>query len=1072
MNRRLAKKSMNSNRRGGVGSRWHLGLILGGWVVAVTSAGGAEGPNYLGAAKVLQLAAERAAAAPIAPPAGETNALTAWRAERKAFADQAANLTPEAAAQGWLALLEHWRNLPGASRFGSMGAPAEQPGFAEVMEALPGPGSWEALAKLVRERPPGVKEAAVADAALRLLTDTLLGRRADQAATIKSLEKLAVKAEAPETSMLTMRVRGLATEFRQSGDDPEEVIRSLEAQFKGPGNDIGGTMVMVPNLVALVGTNEAARVLRLGLKSRAVHLNFIAGEQTQALARQLAREMVQELPAAPWELANSLDASDLYEALVAKFGPPGGKAPTDDDDAAAIPPGLGMGGQDWQAKQAQTYYIFGLVLKGRTAEAVALARKVFTAKTDNTTGWALQQLTHSGQARALNSFFHEFLPQQPNASFWEAYLGVAAQAGAGREMLGDLRQALARTDLGAERRRELTGLLAQALLAADEVEAGVAALQSSLTATNGNTAAPGPWDRSASGAEDRLAKALQLARLGRLLQHPDWEAEGVRAARQVFAPGRRPADPANFGMKGQQEVYDLAGFLAETGRGAEAEELLLGQLAEQLTAGAPSADGYEICNFGVDGFTSNNPRGKLLLGLAQLYHHAGREAEVLTLLDTAPYWGVRDAAAFFAEPAPLPLFHPAHGSGGDTGGLLAAAALVHARHTNEARRVIGVLIDCDGSFDPAYELLLQLGGDDVLARLDAWAARDPFEARPLIWKARVLREAGRLAEAEAAARKAIAIDPSDGEQGPGRRLRAYAELAAIREAQGDAAEAKNYRGAVEAIRLAETADRFREAGLLSRAVKMYEESLNHFADAYCIHSRLAVELMELGRPEAAAAHYRRAYELMPDSFGRVESHCFGCEGVFKGTPAQGIAEKVFSDLVAKTPQKPQLHYLLGYLHKEQGRWHEALPDFREAVRLDPEYLNAWKLLGECAEQLHLPAEQRDSIIGNIWRLAPHDRHCRPSVREVADLRSFWPRLVAAVQAAPRPPAQLYPLPASRAELDKPANLAAVARSRFGRYRATSGDQTAPAAPGAFLAEQYVIHAVGELLAPDGAGEEN
>ena len=69
---------------------------------------------------------------------------------------------------------------------------------------------------------------------------------------------------------------------------------------------------------------------------------------------------------------------------------------------------------------------------------------------------------------------------------------MAAQAGAGREMLGDLRQALARTDLGAERRRELTGLLAQALLAADEVEAGVAALQSGLTATNGKTAAPGP----------------------------------------------------------------------------------------------------------------------------------------------------------------------------------------------------------------------------------------------------------------------------------------------------------------------------------------------------------------------------------------------------------------------------------------------------------------------------------------------------------------------------------------------------------------------------------------------------
>ena len=33
---------------------------------------------------------------------------------------------------------------------------------------------------------------------------------------------------------------------------------------------------------------------------------------------------------------------------------------------------------------------------------------------------------------------------------------------------------------------------------------------------------------------------------------------------------------------------------------------------------------------------------------------------------------------------------------------------------------------------------------------------------------------------------------------------------------------------------------------------------------------------------------------MPDSFGRVESHCFGCESVFQGADAQALAERVFT----------------------------------------------------------------------------------------------------------------------------------------------------------------------------------
>ena len=45
--------------------------------------------------------------------------------------------------------------------------------------------------------------------------------------------------------------------------------------------------------------------------------------------------------------------------------------------------------------------------------------------------------------------------------------------------------------------------------------------------------------------------------------------------------------------------------------------------------------------------------------------------------------------------------------------------------------------------------------------------------------------------------------------------------------------------------------------------------------------------------------------------------------------AQGIAERVFTQLAQKTPEKPQVHYLLGYLREEQER--PEIPDLGQAL---------------------------------------------------------------------------------------------------------------------------------------------
>jgi len=196
------------------------------------------------------------------------------------------------------------------------------------------------------------------------------------------------------------------------------------------------------------------------------------------------------------------------------------------------------------------------------------------------------------------------------------------------------------------------------------------------------------------------------------------------------------------------------------------------------------------------------------------------------------------------------------------------------------------------------------------------------------------------------------------------------------------------RGVVLSVHQAELADQFHAAGLLKQAVAMYQDSLNRFADAYCIHARLAVQLSDMGLHQQAEEHYRRAYELMPDQFGRMESYCFGCERAFDGEQAQGIAEKVFTELAQKTPNKPQVHYLLGYLREEEGRYPEALTNYREAVRLDSDYLNAWVKIENISSHVFQSAPERDAVVFNLLRLDPLGRHTHPSFEDVSDLAAL------------------------------------------------------------------------------------
>jgi tetratricopeptide (TPR) repeat protein len=220
-------------------------------------------------------------------------------------------------------------------------------------------------------------------------------------------------------------------------------------------------------------------------------------------------------------------------------------------------------------------------------------------------------------------------------------------------------------------------------------------------------------------------------------------------------------------------------------------------------------------------------------------------------------------------------------------------------------------------------------------------------------------------------------------------MRAYAVLSEILQRKGDVQNSEQSAHAVAAIRLSEKADALHAAGLYGRAFDTYRDALELFSDAYCIQSRLAVQLNKQGRRREALEHYRRAYELMPESFGRVESHCFGCESVFQDSEAQGIAERVFSDVIRVTPGKAQAHYLLAYLRETKGDYEGAVQSLRSAVGIDGKYLNAWKRLHDIGDKTYLDPGEQDIARLKLLELDPLQRHSHYDLSEVAQLGALW-----------------------------------------------------------------------------------
>jgi tetratricopeptide (TPR) repeat protein len=1003
--------------------------------------------DFQGAEAVLRAAAEASAKT---EPDKKDDPHSLLRQQIKEFGEKVNSMPPAEAAQGWLALVDQVVKL--AREADRLERPQEPVGADDLIRVLPPPAAWDALGQAISKRPAAKGSAQVTEFGLQVLAHTLNGNPAAREKAIAQLQEMAEKATENEKHFYRNILEQLSQAILAASDDPAAVLKALERQMRSRGGGrYGLNSINVPNLSALVGTNQAEAFLRRVLVEENVILTLESGTATHRLAQKLALELVDKLKSPQWQLVNSLDAVELYEALQKRFSKAPEKTPGPVTETRL--PGIDLPEHDpaeMHKQQATLYYLLGLIARDRTADAVSVAQKLSGIKRGGVylPPAALKAMETAGYTRNVDDFLFELLTKSPDSPFWPHYVQIAAKAGRTDRMLTLARATATSDQVSRNKRATIHQYLFRALLAADQIDDGVKEIQRLIALRR--EAGEGDGYESESAAQ----LGLTLARLGVLLEKPAWIDEGIAAVRNSVTSGK----PARRYGGDHDTITATANLLTDLKRGAEAETMLKDGLASAVR---PNPD---------MGYGDFSEAQAYLIALAGVYQKAGRHADVIVLLDRAPYWGAKDLAAlsqhgFEMGMGALRFEHASLKMPEHQWPLpyIAAEALAATGRKPDALKIIIALLDQSPGHDASYDLLLRLAGDEALARLDQLFALDPFEERPLIWKAELLRKKNQLPEAEKIARQAISIDPSDGEQGPGNRMRVYAVLAEIRAARGDQKEADFLRGAVKAIRLAETADRYYEAGLLKRAVKMYQDSLTLFADAYCIQSRLAVQLAELGQHEAAEAHYRRAYELMPDSFGRVESHCFGCERAFDGQRAQSLAEKVFSDLAAKSPNKPQVHYLLGYLRFEQDRHADALPHFRTAVKLDRDYLNAWGKISQSARHTRLPAQERNEVVLNILRLDPFGHHAHPNLENATNLREVWNLTAAALSKRPSTPEALYELSASKAQIEKQAADPERRRHGFGwdEFDHFGRDRTTP---GEFIAQNGFIAAAKEMIA--------
>lgn len=953
------------------------------------------------------------------PAKGETELfmhdLEVFRAER-------AKLPVDAAVDRWLKLYERFRLLPPEAIKGTSLNPftppdAKTPSLTSLVSSIPPPAAWDSLKTRLTALPPSGNT--TQDTALRILLAYLTG---DKPAIDKGVSELKAAQTMSGSQRYDFNLADLRNDLQRPGTGKGGVptVESFEAYLQSLRSERpkGRIKLMIPDLVAMAGEKRAEQLILKAMAVPGVSLRIPSGGNTLDLAKRLAVKQADLLTEPQWELVTGLNDTELYEAMNNRFPEKTAKDKSGPDIYQAVEREYMPRETDTARNSAKVLYLLGLIGKNRPGDAAELGKRM---EADEFNASVFEKRWHSfdknRHAQGLNQWCRTVLTDRPELPLWKQCGLIANDSGDAAKLVAILDAAILQPKFTLETRLTIQTRKVELLLAMDRTDDAVALLQAIVKADDSKET---PQARLAV-AKVKLRMAPRLLTLGRLLSRKELIDEGDAGIMNLLSSGNVQLGMTDMtGWEARQSLDELINGYIDEGQLAKTE-----QVAVALVLATLKSPEMNINPIGRDLALSSGAINSQLTRLAQIYNKAGRFGDTLTLLDKSRWWGATDLMDINdLTPSPVPI---------------AATALHRSGRDAESVEILKWYLYSKPGDDAAYRTLTDILGSSLIPWLERLQLRDRFEERPLIWKAVLLKKEGKLDEAESVVRQALKIDPTDGEQPPGDRVRAYAVLGEILRAKGKLDDAAFFERVIQSVRLAEKGDKLTEAGLLRRSLATYEQASEQFADAYCVQWRLAERLASIGDLSGAKKHYEIAFERMPEQFGQVAHFCFGCEGVFTHQQSVSVAEEVLIGVAKTSPDKPQVHYLLGQLREAQGRKAEAYTHFRRASDLDPQYLDAWKAAYELRNDVFLSQPEMDDIALRMVRLDPLNRHSKLNHGEITDVKSLW-EIYQEIGTERRPPVKrLFTLTASKQELEElvkkfggGADLLEMKRAMFGK----------------------------------------
>jgi len=145
------------------------------------------------------------------------------------------------------------------------------------------------------------------------------------------------------------------------------------------------------------------------------------------------------------------------------------------------------------------------------------------------------------------------------------------------------------------------------------------------------------------------------------------------------------------------------------------------------------------------------------------------------------------------------------------------------------------------------------------------------------------------------------------------------------------------------------------------ALRNWPAALNYFERALAENPQLdaawygkGLSLCQLQRYDAGLEALAKAVELSPRNVSYL--YVSGVCNEWRGKDGYEAAEAYYRKALELVPDQAQLHHKLGSLYQRQGRYVDAIPEFKKAIELEPKDFISYNNLAGCYLAIRQPEE--------------------------------------------------------------------------------------------------------------------